>query len=401
MAERRYNFNINKLYAHVYFDISGPGVMGIAVYALPKIPGFSGKPSELLNKYMPGFKNANELFLTMMEQEGVRFNPGILHSGKVFLYPELGSEVQSKLSKFQAAGALQAEDKSAQVVVNLDSPELWARVGNKKFASEEEKMAHGGQIKQQVVDTSLEQPLREYVDALKEYLQDKSNLQLRERYEEKYDHLENVMTKLYIAVSGITNPKYRTKSYSGKSQPPTILFSDKYKVAYYPGYRGAQYLTQKINPKSQQFYAHPQEAAEGKLWFDILIQNVDEIVEKPLFTINTSSLDYITELCAREFFKDLKKSEELAFSDFQRSGEICKQKGLELLEGLKDEKSSPLKTSSKTIDSWIDLETGELYKSLGELLSAISGEIAPPGRKQEQPQNNQKEIQLAAEYRSK
>ena len=120
----------SKMYAHVYFNIPANS-LGIAVYALGKIPGFSGILSEDLQD-MTKSRKAYDLFLKTLG--GDEMSKEELQEGRLLSYNRL----KDKLNTLDTLGKLIAKDKEAQVTIDLDDPATWLEMKLKNLPPEKQ-----------------------------------------------------------------------------------------------------------------------------------------------------------------------------------------------------------------------------------------------------------------------
>lgn len=346
-----WNVDRRKMYAHIYFDLD-QNQLGLAVYAIGKLPGFSGALSDDL-KNETGSSKAYDLFLKTLEKENITKEE--LQLGKAFSL----SDIEDKLNRLDILGKLHAKDPQAQVVVDIDDPMFWAQFkisqlpkdkqAQYKSYSDDQKRELGEQIKKTESGALLE------------------NISSPEQ-------LQEAMQKIYVSVARSINPNLGPKEYaSSKSSPPTFLVSKEHNFAYYPGFRGAQYMS-KI-PKALD-YVHPQQEKDTSMkWYEIILPDTKQFTGgRSLGQIRVEHLDYISENLSQLFFKGLAGSGErdLSIEDFKRSLVPVKSKSKELLLKFSEQetKLSNLKIGSSRIGSWIDLFSGKIYDSEQELLSA-------------------------------
>lgn len=346
-----WNVDRRKMYAHVYFDLAQDN-LGLAVYAIGKIPGFSGKLLGDLASQAETSK-AYDLFLKTLGKESISKQE--LQQGKIFNF----SDMKDKLKALDYLGKAHAQDASAQVLVNLDDPMFWFnfKLGElptseqKKLLiiSDEEKKKLGEQVKESQLDDLF------------------SSINTEEE-------LDSAFRKIYTTVSRSINPKSgpkdfpKSKKYPTNS-PPTFLYSEDYDVAFYPGFRGAQYMT-KV-PSSLE-YVHPQEAEQSEKWQTILVPDTKEYLSLPLNKVDVEFLDYTSEVLAKMFYHNLEQAGEksLTIMDFNKASSPVSSKAKDLLTKIGQQiiSSDTTKTASSLIGKWIDLYTGKIYSSEQELL---------------------------------
>jgi hypothetical protein len=349
-----WNVDRKKMYAHVYFDLD-KDQLGIAVYAIGKVPGFSSSLSEDLIKET-GTSRARDLFLQTLEEKNI--SPEELQLGKAFTLDQM----QDKLDRLNILGKIVAKDPQAQIVADIDDPMFWAQMDanqlpkNKKAEyeklSDQQKRSIGERLKNNATSALLTA--------------------------ETPEQLKEAMQKIYVSIARKVNPKLGPKEYaSSKSSPPTFLISKEFNFAYYPGFRGAQYMS-KV-PSALQ-YVHPQhekdKIVENDLkWYNILIPDTKDFTEgRALDQIKIEKLDYISEDLAQLFFRNLAGSgdKDLTIMDFNRSVEPVRSKAKRALSEISEQEASVpgLKIASTAIGTWIDLFTGKTYSSEQELLAS-------------------------------
>ena len=286
-----------KMYAHVYFDIPGNS-LGIAIYSLAKIPGFSGKLDPQL-KDLTGHGKAYSLFLDTLGSG--RISQEELQQGRIFQYNQLEEQVK----KLELLGKLIAKDKEAQVVIDLDDLNFWFEAKLGELSSSQRDLIRK-KLPQDQKDSLASQFREETLSELKSV----SNV------EELYD----AMQKMYISVSRSISPQTGPKDFKEKSKyprpsPPTFLTSKEYNILYYPGFRGAHHMRQ--IPQSDAL-VYPKGSSEQK-WMQTLITNTAEYTGMPLSNIKIEELDYITEVLAKMFFFHLSDRESYEFSHFKNA----------------------------------------------------------------------------------
>ena len=352
-----------KMYAHVYFDLSA-NTLGLAVYAIGKIPGFSGALSDELKQATQASK-AYDLFLKTLGKE--YFTKEELQLGKRFNF----HEIEDKLKKLDILGKLHAEDPDASVVVNLDDPLMW-------FNSRVNLLSEEKQARAKNMAENKKKEIGKQIKA-QEFDQDIANALTPEEQQE-------VMQRVYPTLARGLNPKSGPKDFPGKkSVPPTFITSKEFDVAYYPGFKGAQYMTK--TPKSLE-YVHPQQAEDASSkWHHILVPDTKPLMGgKPLSAFEVEPLDYASEVLARLFFYKLSEAGEksLTIMDFNKAIEPVTAKAKTMLKQISEPKEE--KTASSTIGTWIDLHDGRTYDSEAQVIAA----------KTSQAQSEQERLPLAA-----
>jgi len=358
-----WNVDRRKMYAHVYFDLSA-NTLGLAVYAIGKIPGFSGALSDELKQATQASK-AYDLFLKTLGKE--YFTKEELQLGKRFNF----HEIEDKLKKLDILGKLHAEDPDASVVVNLDDPLMW-------FNSRVNLLSEEKQARAKNMAENKKKEIGKQIKA-QEFDQDMANALTPEEQQE-------VMQRVYPTLARGLNPKSGPKDFPGKkSVPPTFITSKEFDVAYYPGFKGAQYMTK--TPKSLE-YVHPQQAEDASSkWHHILVPDTKPLMGgKPLSAFEVEPLDYASEVLARLFFYKLSEAGEksLTIMDFNKAIEPVTAKAKTMLKQISEPKEE--KTASSTIGTWIDLHDGRTYDSEAQVIAA----------KTSQAQSEQERLPLAA-----
>jgi len=358
-----WNVDRRKMYAHVYFDLSA-NTLGLAVYAIGKIPGFSGALSDELKQATQASK-AYDLFLKTLGKE--YFTKEELQLGKRFNF----HEIEDKLKKLDILGKLHAEDPDASVVVNLDDPLMW-------FNSRVNLLSEEKQARAKNMAENKKKEIGKQIKA-QEFDQDIANALTPEEQQE-------VMQRVYPTLARGLNPKSGPKDFPGKkSVPPTFITSKEFDVAYYPGFKGAQYMTK--TPKSLE-YVHPQQAEDASSkWHHILVPDTKPLMGgKPLSAFEVEPLDYASEVLARLFFYKLSEAGEksLTIMDFNKAIEPVTAKAKTMLKQISEPKEE--KTASSTIGTWIDLHDGRTYDSEAQVIAA----------KTSQAQSEQERLPLAA-----
>lgn len=381
MADKRPEYRVerSRMYAHIYFDLGTPGAaLGIAVYGVARIPGFAGEPSQLVKKYSPDTLSAHELFVNTLQKEDEQIiSADEIQQGKLFSYTGLGD----KIKNLELWGRAQAQDPNANIVVDIDDPTVW--VPDYAEVPPEEKAEVGDRVRRKYIEGLLKGPLTTYVATIKALKDENLPTEQRERiataYQEARSGVESAMQSLYIVISRILNPEEGPKAYPKKVAPPTLLVSKKFNLAYYPGFRGSPYMSKQprrdpTTAPSKSSYKHKDEP--GKYWHQLLISNVDSHLEPHTTeSVRVEVLDQITEVLARQFYQVISRSPtpsmELKIADFNEAVVPVTNKANELLAKI-DESDirEGYKKASRYISTWIDLQTGEIFDTLPELLAA-------------------------------
>jgi hypothetical protein len=342
--------SIYRMYAHVYFQIAS-NQLSIAVYGLGKIPGFSGALDEELQETTKQ-KKAYDLFVNILGQDS-QLSKEELQQGRIFNYNQL----KEQLNTLNLLGKLIAKDTEAQVVIDLDDPNFWLEL----------EMRNISDAKREIISKLPIEKKNELGNKLKEKAMEK--LLASESSEDLHASLQ----KAYIAVSRGLYPQTGPKDFPGTKKypsptPPTFLVSKEYDFAYYPGFRGAHYMTK--TPSSDLYvYPHEKDTPHEEKWMTDIIQDTTEYTNSVLASIDPKELDYITEVLARLFFKSLPETSKAGFN---RALIPVKNKAITMLSALANE--AELKTASSIIGTWIDLNTGLTYKSEQQLLAAAASD---------------------------
>lgn len=339
--------SIYRMYAHVYFQIAA-NQLSIAVYGLGKIPGFSGALDSELQETTKQ-KKAYELFLNVLGQG--QLSKEELQQGRMFNYNQL----KDQLNTLNLLGKLIAKDTEAQVVIDLDDPNFWLELEMRKIPD----------AKRAIINKLSTEKKTELGNRLKEKGMEKL------LSSESVEDLHSALQKAYISISRGLYPQTGPKDFPGTKKypsptPPTFLVSKAYDFAYYPGFRGAHYMT-KVPSSDLYVYPHEKDTPSEQKWMMDVIQDTTEYTNRVLASIDIEELDYITEVLARTFFKSLSGTTK---ADFNRALIPVKSKAIEMLSALASEAEQ--KTASSTIGTWIDLSTGQIYKTEQQLLAAVS-----------------------------
>lgn len=337
--------DIRKMYAHVYFDVP-QDQLGIAVYALGRVPGFAGALDEQLEE-VTGSKNAYKLFLRTLGQD---VEPETLRDGRFFTYENL----EERLKTLDLLGKLIAKDKKAQVVVDLDDPVFWFNLRLKNLPRQKRY--------------AYEQLTDEEKSAIGEKIQAEEIGRLTETDSE--DGLLENAQNLYNSVSRELHPTTGPKDFEGSAKypaptPPTFLTSKELNFVYYPGFRGAHNMA-KV-PKSDTV-VYPKKAPSEKKWMTIIIEDTKALMNFELRNAPVQELDRVSEVLARTFFAGTTgMSPETKLMEFNKLVGPVRRKAAEMLIELKRKYS---KEASNMPGSWIDLATGQIFKSEEALLAA-------------------------------
>jgi hypothetical protein len=349
MTDRR--VDISKMYAHIYFDLASQGKLGVAVYSVASIPGFASKPGELVKEHYPEFTSGKELFLSTFDEKS-KLSPEEVQAGKVFTL----QEIEDKIPEISLRGKALADNPDADLVLNIDDPDFWAS------ALPPNQRQHAIEARDATIQI-LSDPSRALHDALA------TNDQAKLIDAKQALHL--AFQRLYVIVSRIWNPSTGSKQYPKRKNPPTILFSGIHNVAYYPGYRGSPYMSEVPKLDSKSIHTHREEP--GKYWHEIVVDNIAQVAGHAPSTIQVEVLDQITEVLAQLFYKQIRKSAnplDLRQTDFNQALIPLRDKANTLLTQIDESDLKDLTTASHFIGTWIDLYTGQIFKSLAQLLAA-------------------------------
>ena len=342
-----------KLYAHVYFRIPN-NQLALAVYSIPKIPGFSGSVDreELSEEFGESFAvgKAQQLFSKVLGEDLISKEDQ--QTGKLMPYDilsenrlELLKRVVNKISK----------EENPQPVINIDDPMIWYNAHYHSLTEQEKEL----------FDTLSDDQKLQFAEKLQQV-----------QLEALEDDPEAGMMRIYTHLARAMYPKTGPKEYGGTSSkskgtkyippvPPTLLVSKDRNLAFYPGYRGAQYMSQ--DPKSLK-NIHPLKQSEEEKWAATLLENTLSYTNnKPLSDVRIDKLDYIVERLARIFYIQLRDQNDLELSAFTNSilplQELAKQL---LSDATRDE---AVKEAGQA-ETWIDLGTGRLFRTKAELLGS-------------------------------
>ena len=352
------NWDRRKMYAHVYFNMP-KDELGIAVYSIGRIPGFSGKLNKDL-KDATGITNAYKLFEEVM---GKKISKEELQAGKVFNYENVSKRIKvlDKLNKYHAG-------KDSNATVNLDDAKIWFQIAYEQLDSTRQLIAKG----------------------LPEDKQDRLGLNFRTREIKDLEaaielgdkeQIENELRELYLYVSSNVGTM-STKEFEGqKLSPPTMIYSEDFGVAFYPGFRGARYM--RPIPKGLALI-HPRDetgaptAPEDK-WYHIIIPDTKIYTDnRPLNNIDIKDLNSTTEQLAKMFFKNLNQVagfKDLTKGHFNQAISPVIELAKKLL-GQMD--SDNKKVASSEVGCWIDLQTGKIYDTEEAVVSAKTQERESP-----------------------
>ena len=340
-----------KMYAHVYFDLSQDSC-GVAVYSIGKVPGFSKKLSPELQD-ATGKTKARDAFLKILGKGEI--TPEQLQLGKVFKFEDM----QERLHQLDLLGKLIAGDTTADIVVDLDDPMFWFEAAIQNWPRAKQNIAHGlsDEQKIQLGNTVREQELeRELKEA------------------ETAEDLADALQRLYIYVSRKVHPTAGPMDFPGSKKypaptPPAFLVSEELNFAYYPGFRGAQWM-RKI-PKEHTKEVYPMGGEDDvptqEKWQTTIIPDCKEFTEMPLQMIDVKALDYVSEVLARMFFYNLPRGDMSAMA-FNQSVEPMREKAKAMLSKIGDQYRESV-TAGMEVGTWIHLGTGKTYDTEEDLLA--------------------------------
>lgn len=379
----------NRLYAHVFFK---ENALDIAVYSLGKVPGFSTKIEDpaLREEYSPF---AFEAFTKILKN---KLSPEQLQQGGIIDY----ESIKNDLPEIEKLGKEIADNPNLKVVVNLDSNALWFKFYVEEFAPADQQAAENPECnhpehpefkkkscKQAKIDRAIQ-----YKDDLYKTLQAKSKSK------------ESLYKKLYTFISFKYNPDHGPKDYTktvkqdanatkkSPTPPPTFLVSKggpgQPGFVFFPGYRGAHYLTQApdapMEGKKSPFFtapgdtksedANPAIGQPMKTWYTKLITDVRKYTKNnlPPSLFNRTELVYVTEEVAHSFYKELSSDPNaLSWTSFNKATPKAKETGIELIKELEPTSN---KLASGETGTWIDLQTGRIFDSEESLISSMKDE---------------------------
>jgi hypothetical protein len=361
----------NRLYAHVFFDSSE---LNIAVYKLGKIPGFSRDIVDPELQEHIGSK-AFDAFAKILEG---KISAKQMQQGGIIDY----ENIKEDLPVIERLARNITQDSSLKVIVDLDQTKIWWEF----FLSELSRD----------VDREAEEKLN--IEEKKKKALEYKNYVLK-RIQEETKNKEQFFRKLYTFISFKYYPKHGPKDYSRSTKdqsppiPPTFLVSKGNPSSglpgfvFFPGYRGAHYLTQ--TPKAPEegkkslFFTAPGETtsedaspAHGKpiqTWYTKLIPNVKKYTKDqlPLSFFNHAELIFTTEEVAHSFYEGLSDSSTASWAAFNKATPKAKEKAVELIGKLEPTSD---KAASNEIGVWIDLQTGKIFNSEESLISSMKNE---------------------------
>lgn len=347
-SKKKKELDVRKMYAHIYFEVP-QNQLGIAVYAHGKIPGFSGVLDEDVQEITKS-KAAYNLFINTLGPDNITKEE--LRDGRVFQYNQL----EEKLKTLDLLGKLIAKDKSAQVTIDLDDPMFWYNVRTKDLPKQKKYML------EQLEDS-------EKLELGKKFREDSMLGKLLNAKDE--EGLKSALQNTYNELARYIHPMHGPKDFPGTKKypaptPPTFLISKEYDFAYYPGYRGAHYMA-KIPKKQEYVYPHGKGVSSEKKWATILVENTTQILGYPLSQVEVMELDRISEVLARVFYYGTGKlGTDPKIMDFNKLVGPVRNKAVSMLVELKH---SQAKTAGLP-GTWIDLGTGQTFKSEEQLLAA-------------------------------
>lgn len=344
-----------RMYAHIYFDLKNDQ-LGLVVYSIAKIPNFSGKLSpELKSEF--GHTNAYDVFTHTLKDH---ISPDEIQSGKAFSY----TGVQDKVEKLDAFSKL--FNPNAKMTIDLDSKEFW-----EEFL----EAAYPSSVVQQFRALSTEEKSKILNQLREDFFKSKLNKA------ETAEQIQQALIDIYNDISRTLYRKTGGKEYAGTTtykfpSPPTFLMSKEIDMVYYPGYRGAQYMTK--TPDSLKM-VHPLTAPDEEKWHSTLIEDTklytNQISLKGNFDI--VELDNIAESLALLFYDRIKNfgNKNLTFLNFQSAANPVKEAAKQRLQKLKALKKAFQRfagVEGDLVGVWVDLSNGQIFDSKSELLASKS-----------------------------
>lgn len=347
--------NRTRMYAHVYFDLRNDQLK-IAVYSIAKIPNFSGKlPESLKQRY--GHSNAYDVFTQTLREE---ISPDEIQSGKAFSH----SRIQDKLEALETFSRQFNPD--SKMLVDLDSEKFW----------------------EEFLEAAYPKVVLEQFRALPEELKKQALGQLRKdnflgKIEKATtaEDLQNILIEIYNDISRAFYRRTGGKEYAGSTYkfptPPTFLASKELDMAYYPGYRGAQYMA--VHPESQKMI-HPVQAPDEEKWHTTIIEDTKIYTDNNPLKGNYDivALDSIVDSLALLFYDKIKNfgNKDLTYLNFQSATNPLKETAKKRLLKLKLVKKALFSKlaglEGDLVSVWVDLSNGQIFDSKSELLASKS-----------------------------
>lgn len=342
-----------KMYAHIYFDLPQDS-LGIAVYALGKVPGFAKKLDPELAE-ATGKSRARDAFLQILGKDDI--TPDELQLGKTFKF----EDIKDRLNQLELLGQQIAKDEDADISVNLDDPMFWFEAKFQDWTRSQQQVA------QQLPDAQK-------IQIGTKHREDEMGKELGEAT--TAEELEEALQRLYVYVSRKIHPSTGPKDFPGnksypKPTPPAFLASEEMNLVYYPGFRGAQWMGKAPEPGASRVYpmGKEEEVPSDQKWQTILIPDCKAYTEVNLQQIDVRTLDQISEILAKMFFNNLPQTE-MNIMAFNQSVEPIKEKAKSILSRL-GEQQKELIVASMEVGTWIHLGTGKTYDNEEDLLSDL------------------------------
>lgn len=360
-----------RMYANIYIDPKSHK-LGIAVYAYGKIPGFSRivkSPEEQVAirlaleetlgvKDVDTSKAFNIFHNLALDDNNKPMSGAELQRGNVFRYEEF----KDKLDILRGFG--EYFQNKTSIFADLDDPMMWfgLELANASSRSEaailnelpqQEKIAKGEKMRQHHLQS----------------LRNRDNTPAQS---------EEALRRLYILISRARHFEVGPKDYSpSKPAPPTFLVSKELGFVFYPGYRGGISMTRLPTDKNMVFPKTKPDSdpTTEKKWASTLIPDIRAYIQEVFLEKPSSSLvmelDYITEATAQTFYNSITVPEP-SYAAFEKALVPTRVKAISLLERLEKVLSAHRKVaSSGMIETWIDLSTGQIFKSEEQLLSSM------------------------------
>jgi hypothetical protein len=372
------------MYANVYLDPK-QYKLGIAVYAYGKVPGFSRmvkSPEEqeaigLALEETFGVKDVDtskafNIFRNLALDDNKPMKDVELQRGNLFSYEKF----KDKLETLGAFGKY--FQNKAGVSVDLDDPMMWFNLEKANATSSEAAI--------------LDELSPEAKTAKGERLR-QQNLKSLENPNNTPEQLEEALRRLYILISRARHFGTGPKDYSTSNpdlsppSPPTFLVSKEFDFVFYPGYRGGISMTRlptdkkMIHPISKPSEGEKDSESEKK-WASTLVPDIREYLQATLENPSGKlimELDYITEATAQTFYNSINVLEP-SRAAFEKALIPTKAKAISLLSKLNSIFSSKTKVASSTIETWIDLTTGQMFKSEEQLLASLRSSAFVPSQ---------------------
>jgi hypothetical protein len=363
------------MYANVYIDPKSHK-LGIAVYAYGKIPGFSRmvrspEEQEAIRFALEetfGAKDVDtskafNIFHNLALDDSDKPMKGVeLQRGNIFSYEKFKDRLDI------LGGFGEYFQNKVSIFADLDDPMMWfgLELANTSSRSEaaileelpqQEKIARGEKIRQQHLKSLV--------------------------HSDNTTQFEEALRRLYILISRSRHFGVGPKDYSTSNpahsppSPPTFLISKEMDFVFYPGFRGGISMTRLPTDKKMIFpISKPGvDPTTEKKWASILVPDIraylqDISLEKPSSSL-IMELDYVTEATAQTFYNSITVPEP-SYAAFEKALIPTRAKAVALLERLEKVLSTHRKiASSGMIETWIDLSTGQIFKSEEQLLASM------------------------------